>query len=176
MIVIGITIGGGLYEARVVMPLWSAAAPDSVTAFYQHNSANPQFAPDPGGRFWIFVTPFATLLALAILISAFWTAPEHRKWRIAAGCIALIVDVATFAWFVPTIIQLSSNAVMTMSRDELASLTNWWVNLNWVRAALLTAAWLAALRAMTIPTSARQQALNPAAHAIELRAPVRQTG
>ncbi len=51
VVVLGIQIGGGLYEQLVVMPLWSLSPPDSVVAYHQHNVANPQFAPDQGGRF-----------------------------------------------------------------------------------------------------------------------------
>lgn len=63
VIVLGISIGGGLYEQLVLMPLWSLAPPDSVIAYYQHNVANPQFVPNQGGRFWIFFTPALGLLA-----------------------------------------------------------------------------------------------------------------
>src|SRR5829696_1129039 len=84
VITLGITLGGGLYETLVVMPLWTAAPPESVLAYYQHNVANPQFVLNQGGRFWIFVTPLLGLLCLATLLSGLRTRPEHRRWRIAA--------------------------------------------------------------------------------------------
>ena len=151
IVVLGITIGGGLYEQQVVMPLWSLTPPDSVIGYYQHNLANPQFTLNQGGRFWIFVTPLLGLLAIATLLSGLRTRAEHRKWRIGGTILALVVVVFTFAWFVPNIIRLTGKSVMTMSGDELTSLTNWWVRLNWVRAVLYLAAWFAALRALTIP-------------------------
>jgi hypothetical protein len=151
VIALGIELGAGLYETLVVVPLWAAAPPDSVIAYYRHNAANPQFALNAGGRFWIFATPLVGLTAIAALLSGLKTRPEHRKWRIAGAVLALLVVVSTFAWFVPNIIKLMSEAVMQMSADEVASLTNWWVRLNWVRAVLYLAAWLAALRALTIP-------------------------
>jgi hypothetical protein len=151
VIALGIELGGGLYETLVVMPLWIGSPPDSVTAYYQHNAANPQFALNAGGRFWMFFTPLAGLTALATLLSGLKTRPEHRKWRIAGASLALVVVVCTFVWFVPNIIQLTGKNVLTMSADEVASLTNWWVRLNWVRAVVYAAAWLAALRALSIP-------------------------
>jgi hypothetical protein len=151
VIALGIELGGGLYETLVVMPLWAAAPPDSVTAYYQHNVANPQFTLNAGGRFWMFATPLVGLAAIAALLSGLKTRPEHRKWRVAGTVLALIVVISTFAWFVPNIIKLFSEAVTRMSADEITSLTNWWVRLNWVRAVVYAAGWLAALRALSIP-------------------------
>ncbi len=150
VIALGITLGGGLYETLVVMPLWDTAPPDSVIAYHQHNAANPQFALNAGGRFWIFLTPLLGLSAIAALLSGLRTRPEHRKWRIAGTVLTLIVVVFTFIWFIPNIIQLTGRGVMAMSPDEVTSLTNWWVGLNWVRAVLYAAGWLAALRALSI--------------------------
>lgn len=150
VIVLGIELGAGLYETLVVLPLWAAAPPDSVTAFYQHNAANPQFTLNAGGRFWMFCTPLVGLTGLAALLSGLKTRSEHRKWRIAGTILALIVVASTFAWFVPNIIRLNSKDVLTMSADAVTSLTNWWIRLNWVRAVVYSAGWLAALRALSI--------------------------
>jgi hypothetical protein len=152
VIALGIEIGAGLYETIVVLPLWTSAPPDSVTAYYQHNAANPQFTLNAGGRFWIFATPSVGLLALATLLSGFRTRPEHRQWRIAGTVLALIVVVSTFAWFVPNIIRLYSKAVMAMSAEEVTKLTRAWVHLNWVRVTLYLAGWFSALRALSIPS------------------------
>jgi hypothetical protein len=154
VISLGIEIGAGLYETLVVMPVWSAAPPDSVTAYYQHNAANPQFALNAGGRFWIFATPLVGLLALATLLSGLRTSPQHRKWRMAGTILALVVVLFTFAWFVPNIIRLHSKDVMAMSSDEVTNVTNWWVGLNWVRVVMVSAALLSALRALSIPSRA----------------------
>ncbi|HVE58045.1 MAG TPA: DUF1772 domain-containing protein [Pyrinomonadaceae bacterium] len=151
VITLGITLGGGLYETLVTMPLWSASPPDSVIDYYRHNSANPQFALNQGGRFWIYFTPLLGLLSIATLLSGFKTRPEHRRWRIAGTVFALTVVVVTFAWFIPNIIKLMSEAVLAMNTDELTNLTDNWVRLNWARAFLYSAAWIAALRALSIP-------------------------
>ena len=147
---LGLELGAGMYETLVVMPVWSLGPPESVTAYYQHNAAAPQFALNAGGRFWIFFTPLVGLLSIATLLSGLRTAPEHRKWRIAGSVLALLVVVSTFAWFVPNIIKLTGPTVMTMSPEDVASTTNWWVRLNWVRAAAYFAAWIAALRALSL--------------------------
>jgi hypothetical protein len=148
VIVLGIEIGGGLYETLVVLPLWTLAPPDSVVAYHQHNIANPQFALNAGGRFWMFFTPLTGLMSIAVLLSSFRTTPEHRKWRIIAAVLALIVVVSTFAWFVPNIIILGGGGA-GLNGEQIASLTSWWVRLNWVRVVFYLTAWLTGLRAMT---------------------------
>ena len=148
---LGIELGAGLYETFVVMPAWVSSPPESVIGYYRLNAANPQFALNAGPRFWMFMTPFVGLMALLALVTSFRTRPEHRKWRLAGTILALIVVAATFAWFVPNIIRLHSEAVLTMSGEQVTSLTNWWANLNWVRVVVYSAGWLAALKALTIP-------------------------
>jgi len=152
VIVLGIEIGAGLYETLVVVPLWSASPPDSVVAYYQHNTSNPQLALNPGGRFWMVNTPLVGLLAVAALLSGLKTRPEHRRWRIVATRAAIIVVAATFAWFVPNIMILNEGG-RGLSADQIASLSNWWVRLNWVRVVVYSTGWLAGLCALTVPSS-----------------------
>ena len=150
VIALGIEIGAGLYETLVVLPLWDGAPPDSVRAYYQHIATYPQFAPDAGHRFWMFSTPLVGLTAAAALFSGLRTRPPHRQWRMAGTILALVVVMATFAWFVPHIIRLYSKDVLTMSDGEVTGLTHMWVGLNWVRVVLYSAGWLSALRALGI--------------------------
>jgi hypothetical protein len=153
VIATGILLGGGLYETFVVMPLWTSNIPDSVTGYYQHNVANPQFTLNAGGRFWIFVTPLTGLLALVTLITSFGTSKLHKRWRLMGSGIVLATVIFTFAWFIPNIIKLTGEAVIRMQSDEVASLANSWERLNWFRAFLYTVAWFASLRALMIPAT-----------------------
>jgi hypothetical protein len=150
VIILGLEIGAGLYETLVVLPIWSAAPPDSVLSYHQHNIAYPQFALNAGARFWIFFTPLAGLLALGTILSGLKTRPEHRKWRLTGATLAIAVVVFTFAWFVPNLMVLRSGDA-GLSPEQLTSLTNWWVGLNWVRVVVYSSGWLATLRATTIP-------------------------
>ena len=152
VIILGIEIGAGLYETLVVVPVWSAAPPDSVIAYHQLNVANPQFALNAGTRFWIFFTPLTGLMAIAALLSGLKTLREHRKWRIVGTTLALIVVVSTFAWFVPNIMILGGGG-QGLNAEQITSLTNWWVRLNWVRVVFYLSGWLCGLRALTIPAS-----------------------
>jgi hypothetical protein len=150
VILMGIEIVGGLHETIVVTTLWSLASPDSVVAYYQYNVSNPQFALNADGRFWIFFTPLVGLLAIVTLISSRKLRLEHSKWRTTSAILGLIVVVFTFAWFVPNIILIGQGGA-GRSEEQIISLMNWWVMLNWVRAVLCSAALLAAMRALSVP-------------------------
>ena len=151
VIVLGLEIGAGLYETLVVLPTWTTSPPDSVIAFYQLNTANPEFALHAGPKFWMMFTPSVGIMSLALLATSLWTRGAHRKWRLVAGLLALVVVGATFAWFVPNIIKLNSDAVLTMPREDVASLTHAWVNANWVRVVVYLSAWFAGLKAFSTP-------------------------
>jgi hypothetical protein len=151
VIVLGIEIGAGLYETIVIVPMWAGSPPDSLIAFYQHNRANPEMTINAGGRFWIFATPMVGLLSIAVLLTGSWANTAQRRLRTIGSGLALLVVISTFVWFVPNLILLQSKEVLTMDANKLASLANWWFNLNWVRCFLYVTAWLSALRALAIP-------------------------
>ncbi len=153
VLMLSVSIGGGLYEQLVVLPLWSAAPPDSVTEYVRHKAAYPQFAPNEGAHFWMFVMPLTGLSTIAVLISSFGTNAKHRKWRLAAGGLTLLTIIATITWFVPNIIKLQGPGVLTMSAEDVTSLTKMWVGANWLRAAAFIASLLAGFKAMTIPST-----------------------
>src|SRR6266581_3521284 len=96
---LGIVFGAGLYEARIVVPLWASSPPESLRS------------PDSGRRFWAFVTTIPlTLLTLASLVAA-WHAPAPRResWLVAAVVI-LVERIATFSYFIPTMLRLQRAA------------------------------------------------------------------
>ncbi len=149
VIVLGIELGAGLYETLVVLPTWTP----NPLASYRHSVELPQYAITAGPRFWMFQTPFLGLVALITIITGLRTDPEHRKWRMLGAGLALLVVVATLTWFVPNLLSLIGEGVTKMSADQITSVTNLWVRLNWVRVVMYSAAWLAGMKAMTTPTA-----------------------
>jgi len=136
VIFLGIALGAGLYEARVVVPLWTSAPPASLAS------------PDSGHRFWAFVTTGPlTLLTLANLIAAWQSDGPARTWWVAAAIVSLVERAATFGYFIPTMIRLQrwSTGGDAGLRAALAR----WVRLNYARNALTLLAWIAALKALS---------------------------
>ncbi len=74
---LGIALGAGLYESRIVVPRWISASPESV----HHWNAEAARHDDTGRRFWAFVTTVPlTLLTLANLIAG-----AHRAQCVGGG-------------------------------------------------------------------------------------------
>src|SRR6266568_4867511 len=108
--------------------------------------------PDSGRRFWAFVTTIPlTLLTLASLVAA-WHAPAPRResWLVAAVVI-LVERIATFSYFIPTMLRLQRAAP---PQADVRARVAQWARLNYLRSALTLVAWLAALKALTLTTPA----------------------
>jgi hypothetical protein len=134
---LGIVCGAGLYEARVVVPLWASAPPESLRS------------PDSGRRFWAFTTTIPlTLLTLASLFMA-WGGqqPLHRYWLFAA-VVTLVDRAATFSYFIPTMLRLQRAS--GMSPSDVRAKFSQWTRANYARNALTLIAWLAALKALSL--------------------------
>jgi hypothetical protein len=87
-----------------------------------------------------------TLLTLANLFAAWRTPNPVRWWWLAAGLFALADRVFTFAYFIPAMVSLMG---APDSPASAAAAGRWW-NLNYVRHALVLAAWLTALRVLSL--------------------------
>jgi len=144
-ILLGLDLGAGLYETRVNAVGWTAA----ITSRSPDGEAYMRFGPIAGQRWWIFVTPLLALVTIATLIAGFRTTGPVRQWMLAGAGIQLIVLASTFGWFMPNIIRLLTQ-YHELPPEFVAARTATWNALNWVRAAASSAAWLAALRAMTL--------------------------
>ena len=134
---LSVAFGAGLYEARIVVPLWSSAPPESL------------HSPDSGRRFWAFATTVPlTLLAIASMVLLLTPMSEQRRlwWTIATGLVVL-ERIATFAYFIPAMIRLQRTQDFAWNdvRKKFAR----WRALNYGRLVATLAAWAAATAALT---------------------------
>jgi hypothetical protein len=138
---LGVALGAGLYESRIVVPDWTGTASGGTP---QWNAAAVRHD-DTGRRFWMFVTTGPlTLLTLASAIVA-WSAPRGaRRWWLGAAAAALADRALTLGYFIPTMIRLSRTGTPVSDATDVAMQ---WASLNHVRHALLLMALLAALKA-----------------------------
>jgi hypothetical protein len=140
---LGIAFGAGLYEHRIVVSRWVSSSASSGA----HWDAETARRDDTGRRFWGFVTTVPlTLLTLANLFVAFQASGSVRSWWLAAGLAALTDRVLTFSYFIPTMVGLMRAAD---SPDAVAVATRW-QTINYVRHAIVLAAWLASLQAFAL--------------------------
>jgi hypothetical protein len=143
---VGVALGAGLYEARVMLPQWTG--PASGTGF--HWNAELARRTDPGLKFWAFVTTGPlTLLTVASLVVA-WRAPGPRGvWWLTAAVIVLLERVATFGYFIPAMIRLQRDE--TLPEPTVRARVSRWLILNYIRNAAYLAAWVAAMLALRAP-------------------------
>ncbi|MGH7267695.1 MAG: DUF1772 domain-containing protein [Candidatus Rokuibacteriota bacterium] len=142
---LGIAFGAGLYESRVVVPQWLAGAPES--GYRWDAEAVRQAA--TGVRFWVYVTTVPlTLLTLANLVAARRARGPLRGWWLGAVGAAVLDRLFTFAYFIPTMVRLMREEALPQPEAVATALQ--WVNLNHLRHAFVLAAWLAALKALSL--------------------------
>lgn len=153
VITTGIGVGAGLYEWRTIMPLWSGSPPESVRGWRDLLAANPQYAPHGGDRFWIFVTPGRTLLAIAVLLTSLRMPAPHRGWRLAASAITLVLFAIAAAWLIPTSADLFGSGSSELRDTVVVSKTRGYITMNYVFQALGLAAFLAGLRAISLESA-----------------------
>jgi hypothetical protein len=134
---LGIALGAGIYEQRVVIPQWE--------------NIPPQEWPNPGLEFWVYVTTVPlTLLTLANLVAARLDRGIRRYWWLGAVTIIVVERIATFAYFIPTMVWLQGTE--GLSEAQVQTALSHWLFLDYGRHILTLAGWLAALKALSLPT------------------------
>jgi hypothetical protein len=136
---LGIAFGAGLYEAVIVLPQWRTTPPSAWV--------------NTGLRFWVYVTTIPlTLLTLASLILPWLVDGPRRNWWLAAAIVILLERIATFAFFIPTMMRLQTDKDLSPAAVRLA--LDHWMLMNHGRHVLTLAGWLLALRAVSLPANA----------------------
>jgi hypothetical protein len=136
VMLVGMEIGGGLYEWRCVYPMWSGAAPDALR---QRLAQSGQAL--AGRRFWPLLSPALALLSILNLVAAYQSAsPERVAWLVGAA-IVLLGRAVTFAYFVPTLSRIT-DLRRAMPAQRLARTVRRWVGLSPLRIAAAACAWL----------------------------------
>jgi hypothetical protein len=144
---LGIAFGAGLYESRVMVPEWFSGSPTTGLRVNRETMLRT----DPGRKFWGPVTtvPLA-LLTIANLAIGWQARGPLRTWLVAAGSISLLERIGTFSYFIPTALKLMRTGPGSVDESRAATMAAQWKRMNYVRAALSLAAWLAALKALSL--------------------------
>ena len=145
VVLLGLDLGAGLYETRVLVPRWESRLASGAPA------ADPvlMISRDAGQKWWMGVTPSVGLFALLALITSLLTSDASRGWRIGAAALELAVVVTTITYFAPNIVRLLEPG-RTLPGAEAAAQLRTWAGFNWVRVVATSAAWLTALRALSL--------------------------
>jgi hypothetical protein len=145
---LGIASGAGLYEALIVVPQWFPYVGNGGEIRVDSRTMRRM---DTGRRFWGGVTTMPlTLLTITSLILTWHSQSTANAWYFYAALVTLIERLATFAFFIPTALKLMHADTAPSGASSLSFLARWWARVNWIRIMFNLAAWLAALKALSL--------------------------
>jgi uncharacterized membrane protein len=145
----GIGVGAKLYDLRVVAGAWSAAPPQSLTLL----PYGPRFPVDPG-KFFMPTSLLTLMGAIGALITGWSTSSGHRVWLLSSAVLIVAVWVFTMVIFWPmnaALYAAASSSSHPLSNPELVRLVHQWVTYDWLRVAMMTAGFVSAVRAISLP-------------------------
>ena len=138
--------GGTLYQMLVIVPIWGAAPPQSLQAFFLGTDYNRTI-------FNFFGPPFIVARTLPILaaLALGWALPRHRRWLVlAAGC-HLFVIAFTVIHIYPINAVLFARAGAGLGDSEVRALARHWILVDRLRFAVGAVEFWALLRAFRLP-------------------------
>jgi hypothetical protein len=141
----GLGLGGGLYETLAVYPNWKNDPTPQTLSQKLRDSGQVLAA----RRFWPFVSPMVTLLAILNFFLA-WHAVGllHTVW-LAAATAGIISRLVTFTYFVPTMIGKIMKPE-AMEPEQLIKTVSLWTTLSPLRILPDLFAWITALWAWSL--------------------------
>lgn len=141
-----IVIGGATYEHLAVVPLWSAAVPASLAMFQGEYGLAPQ-------RFWIPIHPVTLVLLVAALVLNWRT--FRRNFIVIALGGYFVALLATFAFFVPELMELTKTSFSAVVDPELTRRAHMWEALSLLRLSVLIIMSIILLLGLSKPADAR---------------------
>ena len=146
----GPLVGAKLFDLIVLAGAWSADPPQSLAMM-------------PYGKAWpvdtgLFFIPFSAAMLIASFgaLTAGWRTPWRYRWLLCVPSIGILVLlILTVICFWPMNAALYYHAVGSpknaITDDQAINMARRWVQIDWIRVAGGTAAFVAALRALTTP-------------------------
>ena len=142
MVNLGTAFGAGIYEMRIVLPLWFHRSADGSYSIDQRAMRQT----DVGRKFWGMVTTVPlTLLTFGNLFLAWQSPAPVQAWWLAAATEALDERLATVVFFIPTAIRMERSDLKPLPNVD--TVVTRWIQLNYIRNLFTLVALLLALRA-----------------------------
>lgn len=150
VILMGIQLGAGLYEIRVITPLVTYSPPESVIRLFGMAKTHPELAIQAGRYFWKYTSqPMGPLAILTVIIGIRTRGPQ-RIWMLIPAITTILMFAATYLFFVPTLSQLANSQQLGLRTNQIMAKLDLWNTLNWFRLGFIAFAFLAGLRALSL--------------------------
>lgn len=143
---LGIWLGGTVYQMLVIVPLWSAAPPESVRTFFGGTAYNRTIL-----HFFGPLTQLTRGLPLLLLAGLTWDIPRHRPWLFASASTMLIGLVMTRAYIYPINDVLFTRAGGDLGATAIRALVDRWILADRVRFAIMATGYSCLLKAFGLP-------------------------
>lgn len=141
---LGTAFGAGIYEMRIVLPMWFRKTSNGYTV-----NAPVMEGMDVGRNFWVMVTTLPlTLLTIANFYFAFKASGPLHTWWLTVTIIALAERVLTFSFFIPTALKFVKPGAIP--EDQLSNTVTSWRNTNYLRILISFLTFTMALRTLLL--------------------------
>jgi hypothetical protein len=142
---VGLGIGGGLYETRVVYPNWAGdPTPDGLSekliSSGQAGAAR---------RYWPLVSPVSALLAIVNMFLAWDQVGMVRDLWLMSSIVIVLKSLGTYGYFVPTYVRRIAKP-NTMDAVTLRRLVRQWTGLSPLRIVVEIFAWITGMWALLL--------------------------
>jgi uncharacterized membrane protein len=139
-------VGGTLFHMLVIVPTWNASPPESLRSLYIDT--------EYGRHIWNFFGPpwmLARNLPVLAALVAGWHLREQRWLLLFAVVFLISTVVVTLLYIYPINDILFVQAGGDLSKEEIRALANHWILADRVRFVIVVFAYLAMLRAFSLP-------------------------
>lgn len=146
----GVLLGAKLFDLRVVVGAWSASPPESLRLL----PYGPSYPVDTGE---FFIPSSATLLlaSLGALICGWNTPPRYRFLLLLSAVMIFSTLIFTVIEFWPRNAALwavaNGSADASTDTEMIRAMVREWVAFDWLRIAMGTVGYIAAIRAISVP-------------------------
>jgi len=143
---LAIWFGGTIYQMLVIVPLWSAAPPQSVKSFFT-TSGYPQTINNFFGR----RTQALRAIPLFLLPAAGWAHPGLRPWLVIPALTMGLALILTLAYIYPINDVLIFKAGGDLDAASIERLSRKWIAADRLRLVIVTIGLIALLYAFHLP-------------------------
>ncbi|HVK39256.1 MAG TPA: DUF1772 domain-containing protein [Candidatus Kapabacteria bacterium] len=134
--------GAGLFTSVVVYPVWTRS-PEIVATW---KPSMPYFMQE--GDFFMFASPTTMLLSIVTAIAFLRRRDRVRPWVLVSSLTFLAVGIWTLAYFLPAQDWVQGDPALKLPREEVASILENFITLNWIRQLMLVVALITGLHAL----------------------------
>ncbi len=114
VILMAIWIGGTVYQMTVIVPLWTASLPESLSSF-MHGT---DFGRTVLNFFGLNFGPLG-LVALVVALAAGWRSPTHRAALLVALTSYLFIIAFTVLYIYPTLPTILAGGASTVEETRI---------------------------------------------------------